>query len=72
MDNLTKFKDLEINDLFKFDGVVWMKTLNRDRPDGGPLNAFDMRPEKPHFEHVDDDAQVKIWRPRLRSKKVRV
>lgn len=68
MDNLTKFKDLEINDLFEFDGVIWMKTYERARPDGGALNAFDMRLTSPNFAHIDEDEAVLTYRPKMRRK----
>lgn len=63
-----KFKDLEINDLFEFDGVIWMKTYERARPKGGALNAFDMRLVSANFEHIDDDETVLPYRPKMRKK----
>lgn len=70
VDNLMiAFKDLDIGDFFAYDGTIWMKTIERAKPDGKPLNAFDMRPASPNFTHIDDDALVKIFRPKLRTKK---
>lgn len=70
MDNVTQFKDLEIGDLFELDGVIWMKTYERARPDGGALNAFDMRRAAPNFEHVDGDVVVELYKPKMRKKRM--
>lgn len=68
MGKTKKFKDLEINDLFEFDGVIWMKTYERARPEGGALNAFDMRLVSANFEHIDDDEMVQPYKPKMRKK----
>lgn len=68
MDNRVKFRDLEVDDMFIHDGGIWMKTYERARPDGGALNAFDMRLVSANFEHIDDDETVLPYRPKMRRK----
>lgn len=64
------FRDLDIGDLFQHNGVIWMKTYERARANGGALNAFDMRRAAPNFEHVDGDAVVKVYKPKMRKKRM--
>lgn len=64
------FRDLEIGDLFQRNGVIWMKTYERARPEGGALNAFDMRRAAPNFEHVDGDVVVELYKPKMRKKRM--
>lgn len=68
MDNFIKFRDLAINEMFIHDGGVWMKTYERARPEGGALNAFDMRLASPNFAHIDEDEVVLTYRPKMRRK----
>lgn len=68
MDTFLKFKDLEIDEMFIHDGIIWMKTYERARQEGGALNAFDMRLTSANFEHFDDDETVLTYRPKMRRK----
>lgn len=68
MDNRVKFRDLEVDDMFIHDGGIWMKTYERARPEGGALNAFDMRLTSANFKHFDDDETVLTYRPKMRRK----